>query len=464
MTLREARNRLFGQGRLTWLLGPAALALGSLCAVPALSAPLPPPAPPAPMSVVQVPPAVEETPGALSADAAIRWALEHNPEIAALRQQRGIAAAGIVIARTYPFNPVWDGTVNGASGPESAGVTNVVPITSKLTLEWELRGQRRIREQGAVATLTRTEWEVAGQELTLAVRVLRAFDNVVYRFRKRRLVLDTIELNTTVAKKLEDLAKGPMPPTAADVHLIHSEVDDARAQLPPASAALVTAWQDLYKALGLTCGAFDLLGGFEVPPRLEGDAEQLQQAAQEHRPDLRAHQVAVAEADTRVRLEIANRHGNPAIGPYFEYTEGRAAFVGVAITTPIPILNTHRGEIQQRQAERTRAALELRQNEVTVQQDVRAALARLEQARRWVDLYRRETIPNLERTLKAIQTLYQAGGPGAPDLLRVLDVQRKLLKARDVELDAIFELRQAVADLAAATGDPSVAVLPCANR
>src|SRR5260221_7545024 len=39
----------------------------------------------------------------LTLDAAIRWSLEHNPEIMALRQQHGIAAAGIVIAYTYPF-------------------------------------------------------------------------------------------------------------------------------------------------------------------------------------------------------------------------------------------------------------------------------------------------------------------------------------------------------------------------
>src|SRR5262245_5996750 len=54
----------------------------------------------------------------LSLDSAIRWALEHNPEMAALRQQHGIAAAGVVVARTYPFNPVWETRVQAASGPE----------------------------------------------------------------------------------------------------------------------------------------------------------------------------------------------------------------------------------------------------------------------------------------------------------------------------------------------------------
>jgi cobalt-zinc-cadmium efflux system outer membrane protein len=464
MTLREARDRLLGQGQLHWLLGPAALALGSLCAVPALSAPPPRPAPPAPMSVVQVPPAVEETPGPLSADAAIRWALQYNPEIAALRQQRGIAAAGIVIARTYPFNPIWDATVSAAMGPEVAGITNVVPITSAVKVELELHHQRRIREQAAAAALSRTEWEVANQELTLAVRVLRAFDTVVYRFRKRQVALYAVDLNQKAAQQVEDFAKpGNKGITAVDVDVIHAELQAARGQLAPATTALVTAWQDLYKALGLTRGSFDLLGGFEVPQRVEDDADQMLQAAKERRPDLRARQLAVNEADARVRLEIANRFGNPAIGNYSEVTESRGTFVGVAFTMPLPVLNTHRGEIQQREVERTRAALELRQNEVTVEQDLRAALARLEQARRWVDTYHREIVPSLEKTLKDVQTLFDNRAPGA-DLVRLIDVQRKLVTARDLELDAIFELRQALADLAAAVGDPSVAVLPCPNR
>jgi hypothetical protein len=66
----------------------------------------------------------------------------------------------------------------------------------------------------------------------------------------------------------------------------------------------------------------------------------------------------------------------------------------------------------------------------------------------------------LEKSLKDIVTLFEARAPGV-DLLRVIDVQRKLLHARDLELDAAFEVRMALADLAAAVGDPSLAMGPC---
>jgi hypothetical protein len=42
------------------------------------------------------------------------------------------------------------------------------------------------------------------------------------------------------------------------------------------------------------------------------------------------------------------------------------------------------------------------------------------------------------------------------DVLRVIDVHRKLLRARDGYLDTLWELRQAQADLAAALGDPAL--------
>jgi cobalt-zinc-cadmium efflux system outer membrane protein len=397
----------------------------------------------------------------LSLADAYRWALEHNPEIAAFRTQRGIAAAGVVIARTYPFNPVWESSVRAAFGPASAGVTNSVANTQRVAIDLEVHGQRRIREQAAAALLSRTEWEIANQEVTLAVRVLRSFDTVVYRSRKRELIDYSVTLNRRAAELVGQLVKaGRLNPV--DEIVIQTELRDAIAQVPPGQAAVVTAWQDLYRALGLAEGTAILRGGLEPPPPLENGRDELLRTALDRRPDLRARQIAVSEADARLRLEIANRFGNPNVGPAYEDNETRSQFIGLQFSLPLAVLNTHRGEIQQREAERAQSALQLRQNEIAVRQDVRAALARLHQARKWVDSYQHDLVPYLEKSLKDVQTLFEARAAGA-DLLRVIDVQRKLLHARDVELDAVFELRQALADLAAAVGDPTIAVVPDAK-
>jgi cobalt-zinc-cadmium efflux system outer membrane protein len=100
------------------------------------------------------------------------------------------------------------------------------------------------------------------------------------------------------------------------------------------------------------------------------EAESLMATALERRPDLRARQTAVAEADARLRLEVANRYGNPNIGPAYEYDPTRVNLIGAQISLPLPVFNTHGGEILQRQSERARAAFEVQQAELLVRHDV----------------------------------------------------------------------------------------------
>jgi cobalt-zinc-cadmium efflux system outer membrane protein len=402
----------------------------------------------------------EAPPPIMTLDVAVRWALEHNPELAAIRQQHGIAAAGIVIARTYPFNPGYEGKFRSGNGPPASGVLNHFPFEHRLFLDLEVCGQGRIRREGAAATLSRTDWEIAFQEMTLVARVARAYGTLLYRQEKLRLVQETIQINERGADDVRKLFEAnKLRP--ADLLLARSEVDNSRAQLGLAQVALQTAAADLRRALGLVCEPLTLAGTLELPP-LPEDCASLTEAALQRRADLHAREAAVAEADARLRLEIANRWGNPSIGPDYEYDNSQAIMIGGQITLPLPVLNTHRGDIQQREAERAKASLELRQTEVLVHQDVQAALARLSSARTWAETYHSQVLPNLREALKGMEQLLIKGDPGV-DVLRIIDVRRNLLRARDGYLDALWELIQARADLAAAVGDLDLAVAckPC---
>src|SRR5262249_8242602 len=192
-------------------------------------------------------------------------------------------------------------------------------------------------------------------------------------------------------------------------------------------------------------------------PSVVEDATVLVQSALEARPDLHARQAAVKEAQARLRLEIANRYGNGNIGPNYEYDSTRINLIGAQLTVPLPVFNQRRGEILQREAERTRALLDLHQTEVVIRQDVEAALVRLKDARAWANTYQTEILPNLNDSLKEIEQLLAEGNPGV-DVLRVINIRRKLLRARDGYLDALLELNQAQTDLAAAVGDPALAI------
>ena len=404
-------------------------------------------------------PSVADAPGSpaeeLALDAAVAWALVHNPELAALREQHGIAAASIVIAQTYPFNPLWEAKIRGVSGPDSAGITNRVSNEHKLLLEVEIRQQGKYRRQGAFAALSRTDWEIAFQETAFAVRVVRAFDGLLYREAKLRLIDKTVELNhEAVGNVRKSVEGGKLKP--ADLIVAQTEEADARAQYGASRLARAQARSEFRRAMGLTEGIVNPRGTLEMPGQA-WDVESLVQTALERRADLKARLAAADEADARLRLAVADRFGNPNMGPAYEYDPGRVNLIGWQIALPLPLFNTHRGEILQRQAELGKAILEVRSSEFQAREEVHAAVARLKEANDWLKYYDTQTLPQLEKALKDIERLFSEGDPGV-DLIRVIDIRRKLLKAREGRLDAVWEVRQGVADLTAAAGDLSLAI------
>src|SRR5262245_23623906 len=273
----------------------------------------------------------------LTREAAVRWGLQNNPELAALRQQHGISAAAVVIAEAYPFNPIWEAKVRAASGPESAGITNRVSNEHKLLLEVEIRGQGSHRRAAAAAALSRTDWEIAFQELNLAVRTARAFNGVLYRQEKLRLIEETVKLHEQAASQVAKLVEqNKLRPV--DLIVIRTEVLDARAQTGLGRVALITSGAELRRAMGITEGEFTARGTLEMSVRL-WDRERLTRAGLERRGDLHARQAALGEAEARLRLEIANRYGNPNIGPAYEYDPSRINLIGAQLSVPIPVFN-----------------------------------------------------------------------------------------------------------------------------
>lgn len=328
-------------------------------------------------------------------------------------------------------------------------------MEQRVTLELEVRGQGKYRRQAACAALTRADWDVAFQEEMLALQVVRAFKSVLYHQAKLRLGEETIRLNEQTVEQVRRLVEqGQLRPQ--DLILARTEVHTTRALLDAARAAQLKAAQDVRRALGMTEETVTVQGSLEVPPQT-AEVAALIPVALERRPDLHSRQAAVSEAEARVRLARADRFGNPNIGPDYEYNETRVNFIGAQITVALPVFNTRRGEILQREAEQARATLDLRSTETIIRQDVRDAVERLQNAQARADTYRTQMLPQLDTALKDIEALF---GQGGVPVLSVIDTRRKLLRAKDSYLDVLLEVNQAQADLAAAVGDPGLVIGP----
>jgi cobalt-zinc-cadmium efflux system outer membrane protein len=389
----------------------------------------------------------------LSMQSALQFALENNPGLAAQRRQHGIAAARLVIADTYPFNPTLELRVQRASGPELAGVTNNVPVESLLLFEVEVRGQKQLRKEGAAAALSRTEWEIAAQEQSLAVQVIRSYGNLLYRQEKLRLLEETLKVNEGIVADVRRLVNlGKL--RSADLIVAQTEVADTLDLVTTGREALTAARQEFFRSLGVVDLTFETAGSLE-PPDWKWNPADLAELAMSRRGDLRARQLAVAEAAANVRLTAANRYGNPVVGPAYSFDPSKIRMIGAQVNVPLPSFNVRRGEILQSEAEYTQSAVQLRQAEVNVRQDVASALARLEVAEARADQLKRKVLPDMERAGEDMRKLFEAGDPGV-DMLKVVDIRRKIIRARDNYLDALWAVRQARADVLAATGEPSL--------
>jgi outer membrane protein TolC len=307
----------------------------------------------------------------------------------------------------------------------------------------------------AHAALSRTEWEIAAQEVLIAIQMVRAYDTVLYRQEKLRVQEDLLRLQEDVMKKVEPLVQqGHLP--RSELMLARADLIDARTALGPARNQLVVAWNDLRRLLGMVEEPCALEGSLEAAFPDPGTVD-LVAEAERRRPDRHALQAAIKETEAALRLQVANRYGNPSLGPAAEINETSVAFAGMWLIWSPPVFNRRKGEIMQRQADVARAMQAARSMDITIRQDVSAALKRLQSAAEVVESFRTETLPSLRSAREGFDQLFARGEAGVT-LARVIAIRTRLIQTRSAYLDALFELSQARADLAAAVGDPSLTV------
>ncbi len=153
-----------------------------------------------------------------------------------------------------------------------------------------------------------------------------------------------------------------------------------------------------------------------------------------------------------VSLARADRIPIPSVGPAYEKSETAESFYGIALTSPLPLLNTGKTLVLQREAECHRDAVVLDQWCQRVRTEVRSSLARWEQARQSL-VRSRDWARSIDVEAGRMRDLYDAG---QANLVKLLEVQRRHLAAESLRLDALWRATQAYADLLAALGTASL--------
>jgi cobalt-zinc-cadmium efflux system outer membrane protein len=388
-------------------------------------------------------------------ETALQWTLQSNPNLVTTRQNLSVSAQALNVARHFPtsLNP----TVSVDVRPwvfERQSNGDILNLDRSVVVNWsqpvELGRQQGSRERMAEATYCQTQWNVLQAELAVLVLTYRSHQTALYRREKLAI---TQELNTFSTRLVETLRRQSEAnqATAADVLLAEVENQTTVEQLETARQDYISALADLRQQIGIPsiASSAEPIGSFRVPEdHMRAVDDALVRLAQESRPEVQAAAAAASTSRAAMALARGDRIPTPSIGPVYERNETGAVFYGFALTTAVPIINSGAPLVAQREAEYHRDCVAWDQARQLVAAQVLATLVKWHQSQE-LAARTHERLATITTQNERMQRLYDVG---QTDLLKLLQVRRRFIEARNVELDAIWQTTQAYADLLNATG------------
>jgi cobalt-zinc-cadmium efflux system outer membrane protein len=388
-------------------------------------------------------------------ETALQWTLQYNPSLIATRQGLNVSAEALNVAQHFPMslNP----TVSVDVSPwvfERQSNGQVEQLDRAIVLTWaqpiELGHRQAYREQMARAQLCQTQWNVLQAELAALVMTYRTHQTALYRREKLAIAQELNGFNERLVGIIRRQSEANQA-AAADVVLAEVESQTTQQQLESARQDYISALADMRQQMGIpgVAAIAEPSGAFRVPEnQVPGAGEALVRLAQESRPEVQAAAAAASTSKAALQLARADRIPIPSLGPHYERNETGAVFYGLSLSSPVPILNAGNSLVCQREAEYRRDCVAWEQARQQVAAQVIAVEAKWTQAMQAAERTHQRLEP-IRRQSERMERLYQAG---QTDLLKLLQVRRRFIEARNIELDAAWQAIGAYADLLAATG------------
>jgi outer membrane protein, heavy metal efflux system len=411
----------------------------------------------------------------ISLDAALYGAITSNPDLVTLRQGNAIAASAeaVEVARHFPttLNPtIWidyrpitlipNGTF-GTTGPSASHGSNSGfyhfgqnYILVSLRQPVELGHQTTHRYHIAEAAFNQQQWIVVQAEMTALVQTYRFFETAAYRREKYRLSDQLATFNERLSESLQKRMEANQV-QAADVALARVESRATRQLVKAARQDYLIALTDLRNQIGIPeqAGAVEPLGEFTLPAYIPPIDEQVMiQEALQSRPDIHAALAQVNGTYAAVKLAKGDRIPTPVIGPQYSQDEAGIQYVGFVLVSPLPIWNSGKPLVLQREAEHRRAIIAHQQAQQRAIAQVRAAVAKWNGATDLVN----ESVglsKELDKEVDVLDRLFEAG---QADLTKLMQARQRLIQLQNAQLDAVWQATQAQADLLIALGIPSL--------
>ncbi len=386
----------------------------------------------------------------LTVGQAVETALEHNPDLLAIRQEVEMARGRKVKADLFnQFNPTVNAQVWNRNNPGSGNVTDSQVLVSQ---EVEVAGQRGLRREEAALNVTRVEAQVKNSERIITKQVKLAFFQVLTLKKRLELRREIEKLNRRIRDASTARLKAGVAPIM-ESNLAEIRHGLSRKETFVAEAKFKNALLNLRRLLG-----WELDRSFELVGQLRNSSRSLPlldllQIARSQRPDLMAAKEEVERA--KVAMDLTRRLvvPNPTFQVFYatetEGPQGTSDMVGGGVSIPIPLFDRKQGELVAQGGELNRGRHQIVVMNRNIEQEVKTAYQAYEAARQSVEVFEAEVLDRIEDNFKFIEISYREGKIG---LLQLIVVQDDLITAQLSYVESLGQFRTAEVNLEQAVG------------
>lgn len=406
---------------------------------------------------------IDQTNG-MTADEAVRIALENNGELAAMRKERDAASAMVRQARLRA-NPSLE-----ASGAKQIGAAdNSYMVKGMLPLE--LGGRRNARILVATRELAVREKAVEDRERSLASDVRLKFGESLAATLKLKFTEDVLETALKAFRLVQArVIDGKIAPLEESMTLV--EVNRLRSMRETATGRTEIAFLELRNLLGMKP---------EEPMRLRGDFDNLVAPlpsladatanALQTRPDLAALRAMedlgvaqIEQAKAGGRLDASVTSGYQRMNSSFPLNgltdngqlrpiQDIFRFFTFGVTFELPVLNRNQGAIEAAVAMRDAARNRREFGELIVRREVATAFARYESSAKAMEIFRVGVRGQASANLDIVRQTYELG---SRNLIDYLIEQRRYVDIENEYIDSQLAVYEANVEILRATNSPEL--------
>ena len=380
----------------------------------------------------------------LTLNAAIRLALENNPDIRVLSADIASARGEVTTAKTWenPEISISPGfkTIRDPSDTQFHGDFGL-----EQTFEWP--GKRALRRALAEKNVAVRQLALAGFRSQLAIQVRHAYFTVlatreVVGLREQRLTLAHSFVDAA-RKKVEGGFAPEFEATKAEVEVVTAQksLREAQAKHDAARVTLNTLMGRKPTEPLIVAGA--LSDGVALPNQFT-----LLEQALAQNPSIKIQEAEAERTGLNLQSIRKSRLPDFKVGPNLEYTRDEQ-IVGFGLSLPLPFWDKKKGEIATATAEQQKALAELDKLRREILRDVTTASQNFSAAKDELAFY----TPALRDRLKtALDAAAQNYAEGRMPVLLYLESQRSYFDTEADYFETLQKLCEAQAELESAAG------------